>query len=89
MAKSMQTETGQSPAKKREYGVYGLMEFKAVIPAGKGTLNVSFTGGSVTAFGVVPATFSTSDPVVIHLLEKSEYFRNGKIKRIRERCITE
>lgn len=82
MARYMRTDQTRRGEERREYGVWGLMELNAVIPAGRGTLHVHFTGGSVTGFGVVPAKFATSDPLVIHLIENSEYFRSGKIRRV-------
>lgn len=65
------------------YGVYGLTEWQALIPAGKAVVRVSFTGGSASGFGIVPATFSTESPVIKSLIERSHYFRNGKIRKLR------
>ena len=64
----------------KTYGVLGMMEWNALIPAGKGTIRVHFTGGTVTGYGTTPATFTTSNPAVVHLIEHSHWFRSGKIK---------
>lgn len=65
---------------KKTYGVYGVIELVAVIPCGKAKMNVSFTGGAQTTYGVTPATFTTEDPFKQLMIENSEMFRNGKIK---------
>lgn len=64
---------------KKTYGVIGMMEWNALIPAGRTTVRVHFTGGTVTGYGVSPATFTTDNPAVIHLIEHSHWFRNRKI----------
>lgn len=64
---------------KKTYGVSGMMEWNALIPAGRTTVRVHFTGGTMTGYGVSPATFTTDNPAVIHLIEHSHWFRNRKI----------
>lgn len=65
------------------YGVYGDVERIALIPFGRGAVQVEFRGGSMTTQGVTPATYSTSDAVIQLAIERSEAFRTGKIKRVR------
>ena len=65
------------------YGVKGLMEWVATIPVGKATIRVPFSGGSMSAFGVIPATYKTSDVVMQHIIERSNYFASGKITLLR------
>lgn len=64
------------------YGVNGMMEWNALIPAGKSTLRVHFSGGTATGYGVSPAIFTTDNPAVMHLIETSYWYRIGKIIRI-------
>ncbi len=64
---------------KKTYGVNGMMEWNALIPAGRTTLRVHFKGGTVTGYGVSPATFTTDNPAVIHIIEHSHWFRSRKI----------
>lgn len=61
------------------YGVDGLMEWRVVLPAGATSVRVAFTGGTVTGYGVAPATFRTSDPILQRIIEQSGYFRRGRI----------
>lgn len=61
------------------YGVYGLTEWHALLPLGRRKVRVSFTGGALSGYGVVPATFATAHPVLQHVIEHSEHFRSGKI----------
>ena len=65
------------------YGVKGLMEWVATIQVGKATIRVPFSGGSMSAFGVIPATYKTSDVVMQHIIERSNYFASGKITLLR------
>ena len=68
---------------KATYGVMGMMEWIALIPTANNTVRVRFSGGSLSGYGVTPATFTTSNPVLIKMIEGSSYFRSGKIKLIR------
>lgn len=68
---------------KKVYGVIGMMEWHALIPIGKSSLNVKFTGGTLTGYGVTPAKYTTSDAVIQKMIENSEYFKNGRIKLLR------
>lgn len=68
---------------KKTYGVYNIVEWMAIIKAGKASVRVLFSGGAMTTQGVTPAMFTTTDPVVQLAIEHSEPFRNGKIKLIK------
>lgn len=63
----------------KTYGVAGLMDFTTQIKIGKATLSVHFTGGALTAYGVTPAKYSTSNPFIQHVIENCEQYRNGRI----------
>ncbi len=65
--------------KRITYGVYGMMEYQALIKIGKATLKVLFTDGSLTAFGQNPAKYTTSDFLVQHAIENSSDFKRGRI----------
>ena len=69
---------------RKTYGVNGLMEWDTTIPVGKATMKVHFSGGSLTGYGVTPATFTTEDPMKQMIIEKSDYFKSGKIFVVRE-----
>lgn len=70
--------------KKKIYGVYGLMEYQAVVKVGRATMKVPFSNGSMTAMGVNPATYSTSDFITQQAIEHSPIFKSGQIKLVRE-----
>lgn len=70
--------------KKKTYAVNGLMEWIAVIPCGRATMTVPFTGGSLSGYGVVPAQFTTEDPMKQMIIERSDYYKSGKIVLLRE-----
>lgn len=64
------------------YGVYGLSEWQALIPVGRAKLRINFSGGETGGYGLVPATFVTTDRSVAMMIEKSEYFKTGRIRRL-------
>lgn len=70
--------------KRKTYGVFGLMDWTTQIKAGKATFNIHFTGGALTAYGVTPATFSTSDILHQAVIENSSYFKSGRIHLVGE-----
>lgn len=65
------------------YGVTGLIDWNARIPVGKAAMNVHFTGGALTKYGVTPAEFTTTDSFTQRVIEDSEYFRTGRITVLR------
>lgn len=68
----------------KTYGVTGMMEWNALIPAGRSTVRIHFSGGTLTGYGVTPATYTTSNPAVMHLIESSFWFKTGRIKIIQK-----
>ena len=60
------------------------MDWTTQIKAGKGSVSVHFTGGALTAYGVTPAKFSTSNPFFQNVIENSEQFQSGRIELIGE-----
>jgi len=66
--------------KLKTYGVSGLMDWTAQIKVGKATMSVHFTGGALTAYGVTPAKYSTSNAFYQRVIEESDYFKSGRIQ---------
>lgn len=56
------------------------MEWQLNLKAGKATVHVEFKGGFENKYGIHPATFMTTDPIVQTVIERSYYFASGKIK---------
>lgn len=71
--------------KLKKYGAIGMMEWQLNLPVGKATVHVEFKGGFENKFGIHPATFMTTDPIVQTVIERSYYFTSGKIKLIDEK----
>nr|DAW88154.1 MAG TPA: hypothetical protein [Caudoviricetes sp.] len=65
--------------KRITYGVSGMMEYQTIIRFGKNTLKVTFTGGSMNAIGVTPATFTTNNFLIQQAIENSSEFTRGRI----------
>lgn len=67
---------------RKNYGVFGMVEWSTLIPAGGGNIRIDFTNGSISTRGIEPATFSTENLAVQVAIENSPRFINGKIKLI-------
>ena len=65
---------------RKTYGVSGLMDWTTQIKVGKGSVSVHFTGGALTAYGVTPAKYSTSNPFFQSVIENSNQFKSGRIE---------
>ena len=71
----------------KTYGVRGLMEWQITLPTGrevKPFVTITFEGGQITGFGVLPATFTTDDSVLQKIIENSVYRREGRIEVLHE-----
>lgn len=66
--------------KLKKYSAIGVMEWQLNLPVGKATVHVEFKGGFENKYGIHPATFMTTDPIVQTVIERSYYFASGKIK---------
>lgn len=73
-------QTTEMKKKRITYGVYGMMEYQAIIKIGRATLKVLFTDGSMTAIGQNPAKYTTSDFLVQRAIENSSEFKKGRIQ---------
>lgn len=67
----------------KTYEAKGMVELTLHLLAGhKGQpdITVTFEGGKITGYGVTPATFTTSDPIIQKFIEDSGYFKRNIIK---------
>lgn len=69
---------------RKTYGVSGLMDWTTQIKTGKVSVSVHLTGGALTAYGVTPAKYSTSNPFFQSVIENSEQFKSGRIMLLGE-----
>lgn len=72
---------------RKTYGINGLLEWHGLVESHGVKMKVDFTNGSVTAYGVAPATFTTTDALTQYILENSEQFKKGKIQLLRSYVI--
>lgn len=71
------------------YGVYGMMQYQTDVFVGKSKVRIEFEDGSTTAYGVVPAQFTTDNIMIQFAIEASADFKRGKIKRIKTDILNE
>ena len=74
---------------KKKYGIYGKVEMSVLIPVNKAKLRINFQDGIINTQGVVPASFTTSDPVVQTAIENHEMYLKGRIKLVKKYKIGE
>ena len=74
---------------KKKYGVFGLLEYHAVLPLGGGSVRIDFRHGSITTRGIEPATFTTDNQIVQQLIEESDKFKSGRIKLVSQSMVGE
>ena len=65
------------------YGIVGLLEWHGIVNSNGVNMKVEFTNGSVTAYGVAPATFTTENALTQHILENSDQFKSGRIRLLK------
>lgn len=63
----------------KTYAARGLLDWQMAINAGGAIIRLRFSGGSMGSNGVIPAKYTTDNPVIQHLIETSEHFKNGRI----------
>lgn len=68
---------------KKTYCKHGLIEWVGIIHMGSMTMNITFSGGCQTAYGVNPACFTTEDAFTQKFIENSDEFKAGAIKVLR------
>lgn len=61
-----------------------MMEYQCIIRFGKNALKVTFTGGSMNAIGVTPATFTTDSFLIQQAIENSSEYKRGRIRVVGE-----
>ena len=64
----------------KTYAIHGLSEWHGDIKAGTISVRVSFTGGTASPSGALPAYFMTKDPVTQFVIENSKEYKNGFIR---------
>lgn len=61
------------------YEIKGVVECSRVFRLGKLCARCDFSGGAVNETGIVPAVYSTNNPVTQAVIENSEHFKQGRI----------
>lgn len=65
------------------YAAPRYMDWLAQIRVGSATVRVHFTGGALTVYGVTPAEYTTTNPVIQKAIEMSSYFKEGRITLVK------
>lgn len=73
----------------KTYGIHGLLEWHGTIHSNGMTMQLDFTNGSTTAYGIAPASYSTKNELTQHIIENSDEFKSGRIRLIRSIVLAE
>ena len=64
---------------KKTYAARGLIDFQMALKVGEAVLRIRFSDGAMGSNGVIPAKYVTENEALQAIIEKSEYFRKGRI----------
>ena len=64
---------------RKTYVATGLLDFKMALSVGGAIIRICFSGGSMGANGVIPAKYTTDNPVIIKIIEDSKQFKSRRI----------
>lgn len=67
--------------KRITYEIIGQVERNCFFRVGKAMLRVEFTGGAVNSSGIYPALYVTDNPLYQSVIEASDDFKRGVIRR--------
>ena len=73
----------------KTYAIDGLSEWHGELRSGTISVKVSFTGGTASPSGALPAYFMTKDPVTQFVIENSHEFKSGLIRTDMQQQIAE
>ena len=68
---------------RKVYGIFGVVERYISVNLGKGSVNITFSGGTIDNSGITPATLTTDSIFTQTLVENLPDFKTGKIKLLR------
>lgn len=63
----------------KKYGIKNTSECVIRIPVGKAVVVCNFTDGNLQSREPIPASYTTSNPIIQHVIESCDKFKNGKI----------
>lgn len=61
------------------YAARGLLDWQLALNVAGAIIRICFSGGSMGSNGVVPARYTTDNPAIQKIIEKTRYFEKGKI----------
>ncbi|MCH5227309.1 MAG: hypothetical protein J1F16_05775 [Muribaculaceae bacterium] len=64
---------------KKTYAARGLLDWQMALNVAGAIIRICFTGGSMGSNGVIPAKYTTDNPAMQAIIEKTRSFTSGKI----------
>ena len=66
-------------AKPKTYAARGMLDWKMAINVDGAILRIFFSGGYMGSNGVMAAKYTTDNPAIQNIIEKTEHFKTGRI----------
>lgn len=64
---------------KKKYGIKGISECVLRLPVGNTVVVCNFTNGDLQSREPIPASYTTGNPVIQHVIENCDKFKSGNI----------
>jgi hypothetical protein len=64
---------------KKKYGIRNASECVLRLPVGSGMIVCNFTNGNLQSREEIPASYTTDNPIIQHVIENCDRFKGGKI----------
>ena len=63
----------------KTYAARGLLDWQMALNVAGAIIRICFSGGCMGTNGVIPAKYTTDNPAIQKMIEKTPAFKNGKI----------
>ena len=64
---------------RKTYAARGLLDWQIALNVGGAVLRICFSGGSMGTNGVLPAKYTTDNPVIQKMIEDSPHFKSHRV----------
>ena len=64
----------------KTYIAKGLLDFRMSVEVGGAIIRILFSGGSMSANGVIPSRYSTDNPALQKIIEGSQQYKSGRVQ---------
>ena len=74
---------------RKTYAARGLLDFKMALNVGGAIIRLCFSGGGMGSNGIIPAKYTTDNPAIMSLIEKSPQFESKRVYLFKHETLKE